>query len=201
MVCRPSAPSLRRTMAVGKRGRKRPRRAVRGNAVRLGCEVLEPRALMSATPWVLSPAWLAASARPTVDAQLSALPADTAGNNLATARTLNVSAGSVSVRESVGFRDTNDYFRFTLSASSRVSLSLTGLTKDANLQLIRDANNNRIVRRHRRTGHVRQERCDKRDGERAHAGRGHLLCPRVLRGRRHILHAHRERAASRRRPT
>jgi hypothetical protein len=89
--------------------------------------------MMSATPWDMSPAWWAPRARPTVDARLfSATPADTAGSTLAGARTLNVGTGSVSERESRGTRDTTDCFRFTLSADSFVSLSLTGLTKGAN---------------------------------------------------------------------
>ena len=130
----------RQTRGVSDRSRR-----TRRNVIRLGCEMLEPRELMSATPWDLSLGIPGIVRTAAVNARLSAVPADTAGNTLAAARTLNVGAGSVSVRESVGARDTNDYFRFTLSANSRVSLSLTGLTKDANLQLIRDANNNRRV--------------------------------------------------------
>jgi hypothetical protein len=78
--------------------------------------------MMSAAPWGLNLAWLASRASSAVEARLSATPADTAGDTLATARTLNVSAGSVSVQESLSTRDANDFFRFTLSAASRVSL-------------------------------------------------------------------------------
>ena len=63
-----------------------------------------------------------------------------------------------------------------------MSLSLAGLTKDANLQLIRDANNNRVFD----AGDVLATSANRGVvgeliGERRAGGR-HLLCPRLLRG-------------------
>ncbi len=45
----------------------------------------------------------------------------------------------------VGDSDTQDFYRFSLGASSNVSLALTGLSADAELELIRDANFNGVI--------------------------------------------------------
>ncbi|XHX76385.1 MAG: S8 family serine peptidase [Stenomitos frigidus ULC029] len=45
----------------------------------------------------------------------------------------------------VGDSDTQDFYRFSLGASSNVSLALTGLGADAELQLIRDSNFNGTI--------------------------------------------------------
>ncbi|GET36672.1 PPC domain-containing protein [Microseira wollei] len=46
---------------------------------------------------------------------------------------------------SVGSTDTSDIYRFSLASASNVNVRLTGLTSDADIRLIRDFNNNRIV--------------------------------------------------------
>ncbi|TVQ17987.1 MAG: hypothetical protein EA367_16080 [Leptolyngbya sp. DLM2.Bin15] len=46
---------------------------------------------------------------------------------------------------SVGVNNASDTFRFSMASSRRVTLNLIGLSADADLRLIRDANNNGIV--------------------------------------------------------
>jgi Beta-propeller repeat len=69
------------------------------------------------------------------------------GNTVNTAYNVGRVEGKSAVfNDSIGSTDTNDYFKFTLgSSASRLGVSLTGLSNDANLQVIRDANNNGIV--------------------------------------------------------
>ncbi len=64
-----------------------------------------------------------------------------AGNTLATARDLGILSSSQTIYESVGPADPNDYFRFSLSQINGFSLSLTGLTADADVQLLDRAGN------------------------------------------------------------
>jgi subtilisin family serine protease len=63
-------------------------------------------------------------------------PADNAGNTLATARNIGTLSSSQSFSDFVGSTDTNDYYRFDLSQSSNFSLSLNGLSADADVQLL-----------------------------------------------------------------
>jgi hypothetical protein len=64
------------------------------------------------------------------------LSADSAGNTLTTARNIGTLSSSRSFTDFVGSTDTNDYYRFDLSQSSNVSLSLNGLSADADVQLL-----------------------------------------------------------------
>ena len=58
-------------------------------------------------------------------------------NSIAAARDLGaLSSTPTTVRDFVGGSDTQDYFRFTLSQSRNVSLRLSGLSADADLQLL-----------------------------------------------------------------
>lgn len=77
---------------------------------------------------------------------LSATPsvAPSAGS-LAGARDLGVLTNAQTVSDSVGDTNTEDIYRFTLSATNNLSLQLTGLSADADLELIRDANNNGAI--------------------------------------------------------
>jgi|GEM_PF-667034 len=75
------------------------------------------------------------------------LTADAAGNTLADARNLGVLSGSGAVRDFVGTSDPNDSYTFQLNTSSNLSLRLTGLSADADIYLIQDANHNNIVDR------------------------------------------------------
>ncbi|MDB9545067.1 S8 family serine peptidase, partial [Microcystis aeruginosa CS-1036] len=63
-------------------------------------------------------------------------PVDLAGNTLATARAITVGSSTTSYTDWVGSTDTNDYYRFTLANSSNFNLGLTGLTADADVQLL-----------------------------------------------------------------
>ena len=63
-------------------------------------------------------------------------PTDKAGNSLEAARDIGILSGSQSFQDSVGTADRNDYYRFSLSEQSDISLVLSGLTKDADLQLL-----------------------------------------------------------------
>ena len=70
---------------------------------------------------------------------LSATPTtigpDAAGNTIANARDTGSLNGIVSYRDFVGITDYYDYYRFSLASSRNVSLSLTGLSQDADLWL------------------------------------------------------------------
>ena len=66
---------------------------------------------------------------------------DLAGNNLASARNITLSSTPTTFRDWVGSTDTLDYYRFTLTQTSMVNLSLTDLSADADLSLL-DVNGN-----------------------------------------------------------
>ena len=63
-------------------------------------------------------------------------PADNAGNTLATARNIGNLSGTQSFSDWVGSTDTNDYYRFSLLQASNFSLNLTGLSSDADVELL-----------------------------------------------------------------
>ena len=63
-------------------------------------------------------------------------PADYAGNSISLARDLGILTGSSSFSDWVGSADTNDYYRFSVGTQSNFSLGLTGLTADADVQLL-----------------------------------------------------------------
>ena len=64
------------------------------------------------------------------------LSADGAGNSTAAAANLGILSGSESLNDWVGSSDTNDYYRFVLSGNTNVNLVLSGLSADADLQLL-----------------------------------------------------------------
>jgi len=66
----------------------------------------------------------------------TALPADNAGNTLATARAVGALTATQSFSDWVGSADTNDYYSFNVTTPSNFSLSLTGLTANADVQLL-----------------------------------------------------------------
>lgn len=73
-------------------------------------------------------------------------PADTAPNTIPTARDLGTISGTLpTISEYVGSADTIDYYKFTLDTQSDLDLELSDLTGDADVRLIRDANNNGVV--------------------------------------------------------
>jgi len=67
---------------------------------------------------------------------LSLTPADSAGDSLSSGRNLGALVGGQSVSDWVGGFDSNDYYRFTLAQTSAVTLSLSGLAANADLELL-----------------------------------------------------------------
>jgi len=63
---------------------------------------------------------------------------DNAGNSIATARNVTVLPTVTTFADSVGIFvfDINDYYRFTLAGASDFNLSLTGLSADADVELL-----------------------------------------------------------------
>lgn len=58
------------------------------------------------------------------------------GNTLATATLINLTSSVQTLSDSVSSSDTNDYYRFGLTYSSSINLSLDGLSNNANVQLL-----------------------------------------------------------------
>src|SRR5437773_2040763 len=56
-----------------------------------------------------------------------------------------LSTSSMTFKDFVGSDDTADFYKFTLAATKPFTATLSGLAADANLQLIKDANNNGII--------------------------------------------------------
>ncbi|MBE9040376.1 hypothetical protein IQ235_06165, partial [Oscillatoriales cyanobacterium LEGE 11467] len=72
------------------------------------------------------------------------LPADAAGNNLQTARNLDVLTGMQTFSDSVGPADERDLYRFVLDSPTTVDFLLdpTGSSPNVALQILNDLNNN-----------------------------------------------------------
>jgi hypothetical protein len=68
-----------------------------------------------------------------------------ADNTLATANYIGVLNGSQTFNDFVGDADPNDYYHFILNSPSNFNLSLSGLSADADVQLIQDFNSNGVV--------------------------------------------------------
>ncbi|MBU6230430.1 MAG: pre-peptidase C-terminal domain-containing protein [Cyanobacteria bacterium REEB459] len=64
------------------------------------------------------------------------VPADNAGNTLATARNIGALSSTQTFSDWVGSADTNDYYRFSLAQTSTFNLTLNGLSADADVQLL-----------------------------------------------------------------
>ena len=73
------------------------------------------------------------------------LTTDAAGNTLSTARDIGILNGPRSYSDFVGNSDPLDFYRFQVGSPTTVNVSLTGLTADADLRLIRDVNGNGLV--------------------------------------------------------
>ncbi|MBF2029872.1 MAG: PPC domain-containing protein [Oscillatoriales cyanobacterium C42_A2020_001] len=67
------------------------------------------------------------------------------GNTLTAATNLGTLSGQRSWSDSLSLNDVDDLYRFSLNTTSDLQLTLTGLTSNADLFLIRDANNNGVV--------------------------------------------------------
>jgi serine protease len=70
------------------------------------------------------------------------MPVDYAGNSLDEARKLDINSNAQTFTDRVNNRDLNDFYSFNLSSRSSFHLQVDGLKADANVDLIRDANNN-----------------------------------------------------------
>ncbi|NEU76999.1 S8 family serine peptidase [Hassallia byssoidea VB512170] len=70
------------------------------------------------------------------------MPVDYAGNSLDKARKLDISSNAQSFTDRVDNLDLNDFYSFNLSSGSSFHLKLDKLKADADVALIRDANNN-----------------------------------------------------------
>jgi hypothetical protein len=66
-------------------------------------------------------------------------------NVLATEVNVGALSGTRSFTGAVGSTDTSNLYRFSLASASNFSLSMTGLTSDADVRIIRDGNNNGLV--------------------------------------------------------
>ena len=71
-----------------------------------------------------------------ISASKSYSPVDNAGNTLSAARAITVGQSATSYTDWVGSADPNDYYSFSLTNTSNFRLSLTGLTNDADVQLL-----------------------------------------------------------------
>ncbi|MEH1837886.1 MAG: pre-peptidase C-terminal domain-containing protein [Nostoc sp.] len=70
--------------------------------------------------------------------------ADQAGNSQGAAQNLGILNSSISRSEFVGNIDTNDYYKFNLNSTSSFNLTLSGLSDNADVQLIRGSNGQTI---------------------------------------------------------
>jgi hypothetical protein len=70
---------------------------------------------------------------------------DAAGNTLSDARDIGILNSSRSYRDFVGNSDTRDVYRFQVGTPTTVNVSLSGLTADADVRVIRDVNGNGLV--------------------------------------------------------
>jgi hypothetical protein len=70
---------------------------------------------------------------------------DQAGNTLGTARNVSALQGQRVYSSFSGAADTHDYYRVYLSPGGTLTASLSGLTADADLQVIRDADGDGVV--------------------------------------------------------
>ena len=74
---------------------------------------------------------------------LPATPVDNAGNSLPLARNIGNLSSTQTFSDFIGTADTNDFYRFTLTNNSNFSLTLNGLSGDADVELL-DINGNLI---------------------------------------------------------
>ncbi len=72
------------------------------------------------------------------DLKVSATPVLDAGNTLDDARDIMLTEESTTYTDWVGITDPNDYYRFSITENKNLSLSITGLNDDADVQLLDD---------------------------------------------------------------
>lgn len=85
----------------------------------------------------------------TYDLSLSATPADippdNAGNSPDKARDIGILSSTQTFSDFVGNVDTDDFYRFTTNGTNDFSLTLDGLSGDADVSLAFDENNNNVI--------------------------------------------------------
>ncbi|NQU22474.1 MAG: pre-peptidase C-terminal domain-containing protein [Candidatus Nealsonbacteria bacterium] len=79
-----------------------------------------------------------------VASRATTIPIDSVGNTLATARNLGVLTSNRTFSDFIGRPDTDDYYRFALNRASEFSLALSGLSADADVQVV-DADGQVVV--------------------------------------------------------
>ncbi|MCM2374656.1 pre-peptidase C-terminal domain-containing protein [Aporhodopirellula aestuarii] len=98
------------------------------------------RTLDAGTYFVRAYPYGAASSNYTLDLAIEAIAAvapDHAGNSLAAARNIGTLRGAVTLNDFVSTSgDRDDYVRFTLAQTSDVAITMTGMTNDADMQLL-----------------------------------------------------------------
>ncbi|MBD2252421.1 C2 family cysteine protease [Nostoc parmelioides] len=70
---------------------------------------------------------------------------DNAGNTLGSARRVNLTTTTQTFTDFIGSSDVNDFYSFSLNIRSSLNLTLSGLTTNADIQIIRDTNSNGII--------------------------------------------------------
>lgn len=73
------------------------------------------------------------------------MPLDKAGNTLQTARNITLTTNIQTFSDWVGSSDIDDFYKVSLTARSSLNIKLDGLSADANIQLIKDANSNGLA--------------------------------------------------------
>lgn len=77
--------------------------------------------------------------------QVGVFMTDNAGNTLTTAKKITLSSSLQTFTDRVDSTDLNDFYSFSLSARSSLNIAVDGLSANADVQLIRDANSNGSV--------------------------------------------------------
>lgn len=73
------------------------------------------------------------------------IPLDNAGNTPGTARNIGILSNTQTFSDFVGNVDIDDYYRFTTNGTTDFSLTLNGLSADADISLALDKNNNNVI--------------------------------------------------------
>ena len=73
------------------------------------------------------------------------IPLDNAGNTPGTARDIGILSNTQTFSDFVGNVDVDDYYRFSTNGTTDFSLTLNGLSADADVFLVLDENNNNVI--------------------------------------------------------
>lgn len=98
------------------------------------------RSLTSGTYYILVTPGLGAATTYSLSVSATPISPDQAPNTYLNGFDLGALNGSRSINEFVGNIDTNDYYKFTLGGTGQVDLTLSGLTDNADVQLLNSSN-------------------------------------------------------------